>query len=723
MKNRSKHISAVCCLKLFLFTILFMPNVSFTQLCSLGEKEFQESINSLIWSAYTKADSTLNVVENLLVSNTCDNSEKGHLLNIKAIAYLVKGNYEKCIVTGHDMILLGKKINDPYLEAMGNSQISAGYINLEKYDKANKYAHEQISSLKKTKKRRETCWAYYNLSANLYNYFPDSLSKAINYLNIAETYVDSNDYNMRISLKTMSGLLHAETGHDELAKREFHAGLRFCELSNHNGTIASMYGTYATYLEEIDFDSSLIMYDLSNAYYEKDFILNGVSGNYLRMGDIYLQNSKLFKAIEMYKNCILYADLANSPVWKVSALEKTHQVYVKQNNYKDAYFTLKDYYRLKDSVSGIDIKNQIEKREIAFNYEKKAAADSVAFEKEKLIADAEIAEQNAELKAKRNQQYALFGGLTLVLLFAWFMFNRFKITSEQKKIIEGQKEIVELAHHELKEKNQEILDSITYAKRIQSAILPPNKLVKEFLEESFVLYLPKDIVAGDFYWMESVKSVSQTSETKDKVLFAAADCTGHGVPGAMVSVVCNNGLNRSVREFGLTDPGQILDKTRELVIQEFEKSEDEVKDGMDISLVSIEYNSEMKTDEKETIRQVKWAGANNPLWVIRGNTGELEEIKANKQPIGKYSDPHPFTSHSLELKSGDKIYIFTDGYQDQFGGAKGKKFKSSNLKELLVSIRDQNMDNQKEIIYRTFQDWKGTLEQIDDICIIGVSIS
>ena len=159
--------------------------------------------------------------------------------------------------------------------------------------------------------------------------------------------------------------------------------------------------------------------------------------------------------------------------------------------------------------------------------------------------------------------------------------------------------------------------------------------------------------------------------------FAAADCTGHGVPGAMVSVICNNGLNRSVREHQLTTPGEILDKTREIVIQEFEKSEEEVKDGMDIALCSISNNI------------LKYAGANNPLWIIRNN--ELIEIKANKQPIGKFDFSKPFDTHEFTLEKGDSIYVFSDGYPDQFGGIKGKKYKSSNFKKLLLSIQDKSM--------------------------------
>ena len=247
------------------------------------------------------------------------------------------------------------------------------------------------------------------------------------------------------------------------------------------------------------------------------------------------------------------------------------------------------------------------------------------------------------------------------------------------------------------EKSQEITDSIQYAKRIQSAILPSSKVIDEFLKDSFVLYKPKDIVAGDFYWLEA---------KEDRILFAAADCTGHGVPGAMVSVVCNNALNRSVREHGLTDPGEILDKTREIVIQEFEKSEDEVMDGMDIAICSLIGN------------KLEYAGAHNPLWIVRN--GILLETKANKQPIGKFDNLLPYTTHSFVLEKGDTIYIFSDGYSDQFGGEKGKKYKSGNFKKFLLSIQENSMDKQLAMLNEEFEKWRGSIEQIDDVCVIGI---
>lgn len=266
------------------------------------------------------------------------------------------------------------------------------------------------------------------------------------------------------------------------------------------------------------------------------------------------------------------------------------------------------------------------------------------------------------------------------------------IYKTKNKTIQAQKELIEEAH-------QEIKDSIVYAKRIQTAILPPKGLLNKALKNHFVYYKPKDVVAGDFYWLESDVGVE---------FFAAADCTGHGVPGAMVSVVCNNALNRSVREFGLTIPGKILDKTREIIIEEFEKAEEDVKDGMDICLCAKRGMS------------LQFAGAHNSLWLFR--KGELIEYKGDKQPVGKFAACSEFTTHTIALEPDDTFYILTDGFVDQFGGEKGKKFKPKNLKELLFSIQDKPIQEHKQILDDAFEKWKGDLEQVDDVCVIGVRV-
>jgi serine phosphatase RsbU (regulator of sigma subunit)/nucleotide-binding universal stress UspA family protein len=295
---------------------------------------------------------------------------------------------------------------------------------------------------------------------------------------------------------------------------------------------------------------------------------------------------------------------------------------------------------------------------------------------------------------------------------------------KKNDVLHEQNVLIEQSHQEISAKQKEITESLSYAKRIQNAILPSPHVTKKYLDNSFILYKPKDIVAGDFYWLEHV------GET---VLFAAADCTGHGVPGAMISVVCNNALNHAVREHALTEPGLILDTARRIIVQEFEKSSDgethddpienpsneiaikepilkdaAIKDGMDIALCSLKGN------------ELKYAGALNPLWIIR--QGKVIETKGDKQPIGKFDNPFPYTTHTFDLQKGDTFYIFSDGYADQFGGEKNKKFKTRAFRELLLSIQDKSMSDQKAIINESFETWKGDQEQVDDVCIIGVRI-
>jgi ABC-type amino acid transport substrate-binding protein/serine phosphatase RsbU (regulator of sigma subunit) len=291
--------------------------------------------------------------------------------------------------------------------------------------------------------------------------------------------------------------------------------------------------------------------------------------------------------------------------------------------------------------------------------------------------------------------------------------NSFNEISEQKKIIEL--------------KSDEVMDSIKYAKRLQDAILPPLDIVDQKFEKNFIYYQPKDIVAGDFYWMESVTFEGTGNEVN---FIAAADCTGHGVPGAMVSVVCSNALDQSVLQYMLRDPGKILDKTTDLVIERFDRSREEVKDGMDIAMVSIE-----KLNENQS--KIRFAGAYNNLWItseredlgIRSIVMESEfseeklfEIKANKQPIGKYEYSVPFKTTEIILEKGDRLYLASDGYADQFGGEKGKKFKTKNFKELILRTTCLALAAQKSVLIEEFEKWKGDFEQLDDICIIGIEI-
>ncbi|MEZ4937042.1 MAG: SpoIIE family protein phosphatase [Crocinitomicaceae bacterium] len=276
------------------------------------------------------------------------------------------------------------------------------------------------------------------------------------------------------------------------------------------------------------------------------------------------------------------------------------------------------------------------------------------------------------------------------------------IVKERTAEIAKQNEVLAEQKDEIELKNQDILDSIKYAKRIQDSILPPEERLNTMFTDYFVLFKPKDIVSGDFYWAEKIDG---------KSLFAAVDCTGHGVPGAMVSVVGNNGLNRSVKEFNLRSPGAILDQLREIVIEAFNAQNNmDVKDGMDIALCSIDYEN----------LKLEYSGANNPCVIIRD--GEIIETRPDKQPIGQFINKTPFTNTVVDLQKGDTIYVYSDGYVDQFGGDKGKKLKSRPFKNLLLTIQDLPMDRQREKLDNLFEEWRGNYEQIDDVCVFGVKI-
>ena len=329
--------------------------------------------------------------------------------------------------------------------------------------------------------------------------------------------------------------------------------------------------------------------------------------------------------------------------------------------------------------------------------------------------------------------YVLF---TIFILFILVQWRTFKLKKRQKKLendinlatneIKSQKIEVEQQKEVIEETHKEITDSINYAKRLQDAILPSINDIDKYIPENFILFKPKDVVSGDFYWMETIKA-NKTKENFNTILIASADCTGHGVPGALVSIVCSNALNRTVNEFNIIEPAEILNKTRDLVIETFAKSGEEVKDGMDIALCSISNNS------------VTFSGANNPLWIVRkteliteeqkqarstfiDNEYSLIEYKANKQPIGLYEGMKPFTQKEIKVYKGDVLYFFTDGYADQFGGVKGKKFKYKPFKKLLLKHHYKSMPEQKKYINNAFEEWKGDLEQIDDVCIIAIKI-
>lgn len=324
--------------------------------------------------------------------------------------------------------------------------------------------------------------------------------------------------------------------------------------------------------------------------------------------------------------------------------------------------------------------------------------------------------QKQELKQQMFYVYILVGGVLMLLLFAIFIFRSFQqkkkaniLLEKQSQEIAAQKSEIELKSREIEQKNIETEQSIHYARRIQHAILPPENEIKKYLDEFFILYKSKDIVSGDFYFFSDKRS------SENRVYIASVDCTGHGVPGAFMSMIGYEKLKDAVDIAHA--PGRILSELNKGVKEALRQSEDanSTRDGMDLSICAIPVK---RKGEKTTIH---YAGANRPLWIIRNESNKVEEIKATKVAIGGLTkDEQEFDEHEVLLEKGDTIYLFSDGYADQFGGPKKKKLMTGKFKDILLSIQGKNLSEQKEYLKSFMEEWTAGVEQVDDILVIGI---
>ncbi len=310
-------------------------------------------------------------------------------------------------------------------------------------------------------------------------------------------------------------------------------------------------------------------------------------------------------------------------------------------------------------------------------------------EKEKVI-DTQFNELEFKSKTIKAQRNLIIVALVSLILILGLLFILLRINKQRRQALV----IIE-------DKNQNIQDSLNYAKEIQNAMLPRPAFIEKTFTKHFVLFKPKDIVSGDFYWMESAE---------DRVYFSVADCTGHGVPGALMSIICSYALTKVVKELDEREPSKILDMTADLLKMYFSRTEETLYDGMDLSLICIDKKS------KELI----YSGAHNPLFYFKD--GVLNVIMADKQPIGIFEKRQPYVQHKLPLNTLENIYLFSDGFADQFGGPNNKKFSKGKFKKLLLSVQDEPMENQLRIIEKALDDWKEGVEQTDDICIAGIDI-
>jgi serine phosphatase RsbU (regulator of sigma subunit)/Tfp pilus assembly protein PilF len=737
-----------------IFFLLFITNVSVAQydidsLWNVWEDKTQpdsnrvKAINNYSWYGYlfTQPDSAFYFAQIAYDFEKSINDEKSMVQSsyIQGISYYLRGEFENAIERYTEALTISTRIGFNKGAAQAQNGMGVVYQKSGNYTKSLENYESSLKNYKKINDLAGTASVLGNMG--IIHKIQGNYVKAIEYYNDGlKLHAESGDKQGVSSTLNNLGIIYYEQKDYEKAIEHYEGSLKLDrETDNVHGEALTLNNMGTLYLEIKDYENALSYFNDALMIEKKIDDKLGVSASMFNIANVYQNQKNYSKAMSIYKDCLKLRNEIGDKKGKAETLISIGEIYyhkkkytaAKQSNFEaltiaqdvgsandiknaafNLYETLKSlndnsnalemyelYITMKDSIDSEENQKEIFRHEFKITYEKQAAADSVKTAEEKKVTDAQIAFSNAQLEKEQTQRYSLYGGLILLIIFGGFTYNRFRVSQKQKDLIEKQKSIVDQAFNTLEEKNTEIMDSIKYAKRIQTAILPPDKLVQKAFKNSFVLYKPKDIVAGDFYWLEHKHNL---------ILFAAADCTGHGVPGAMVSVICNNGLNRSVREHGLTDPGEILDKTREIVIGEFEKSDEEVKDGMDIALCTLQNNT------------LQYSGAHNPLWIIRDN--ELIEIKADKQPIGKYLNQQAYQTHTVELLKNDTIYIFSDGYADQFGGENNKKFKTKNFKKLLLSIQNHDMSKQKQLLEEAFNNWRGDLEQLDDVCILGVRV-
>lgn len=425
----------------------------------------------------------------------------------------------------------------------------------------------------------------------------------------------------------------------------------------------------------------------------------GKSFSYRTAAEIYKSIGNTRKSIEFANKSLSISILTGQQAGIKKASNLLYMDYKEIGNLPQALEMHELYMDTKDSLAKMDAEEELYKYEVDKEYELKKQADSIKHADEILIQQAENLAKEEQLKSEKQQRTGLLVIVGLVLVSLGFVFVQLRKTRAQKVVIEGQ-------HEKLNESHREITDSINYAKRIQDALMTSALYIKDVLPESFILFNPKDVVSGDFYWVYR--------SPKGQIYFTVADCTGHGVPGAFMSMIGTSLLNEFIIENNIEDTAEVLTKMRAQIIKSLDQKglEGENKDGMDMALC--------KYDPKKGT--VQYSGAYNPLIHISKN--QINQLKGDSQPVGLHTGKKlPFTNKEIQVAKGDMLYIYSDGFPDQFGGEKGKKYLSGKFKKFLLSISDKPIEEQNTLIKEEFTNWIGDHEQIDDVCVMGIRIT
>lgn len=666
------------------------------------------------------------------------------------LIYLYTGNNSEALNIFKGLLKLGEVFKDSILIGKALNSIGNTLFEQGNYTDAQKYFLISVKIGIKLNDKISTAIDYQSLG-NCY-VKQGRYAEGLKYLLLAGKYLEEGGDKLGVAgVKVNVGNIFNEQGDFKAALKHFSEALRvgkqFESAEIINGCNSGMAMTY--YLMG-DYQKSVLYFVENLKLAEKINNKTNIAAALSNIGSVYKEFGKYDEALSYFSNAIKVANeigdvscLAtayyNSGIAKLNlnkALDGKQMIekalginkeigtidgikYCYRGmsiadsllgNYKEAFKNYKLYVFYRDSLFNEEATKKIVEVQMQSKFDKKQTADSLKAEEVRLVNE-------AKFKEERTQRFALYGGLIIVLAFSIFIFNRFKVTQKQKQIIESQKVVVEEQKYLVEEKHKEITDSINYAERIQRSFMATKEMLDNNLHDYFVLFKPKDVVSGDFYW--------STVLSNGNFILATADSTGHGVPGAIMSLLNITSLEKAI-EKGASLPSTILQHTRETIIERLKKdgSVDGGKDGMDCSLCMYDF-SKLK---------LYVSSANNPVWIVRQNASikhEISgtnnsvviEIKADKMPVGKHDKQNsPFTLHEIQLQKGDVVYTLTDGYPDQFGGEKGKKFLSKNLREMLLSNSHLLMTNQKNILEDALKNWIGNLEQVDDITVIGIRV-
>jgi len=461
--------------------------------------------------------------------------------------------------------------------------------------------------------------------------------------------------------------------------------------------------------------------NLASRLYEEIENSHGLGFIYWRLGELKSLIGQNDSAIHYFNEALNIAEENEYINILIDIHSSRSSVYANNEDFQNAYMARLTFDSLTKKVFSETKSEQIANLKIRYGYD---------------LQTAELDKALVEIKGKKVQTKFAFVGTSLVLVLLIVALRAYQLKRKDNRLLALQKERIAFKNSNLREQNDEILaqrdeielqrdsifqqkeridqqktaltDSIQYAKRIQSAILPPETYFTELLNENFILYKPRDIVSGDFYW---IKQVNQY------IVLVAADCTGHGVPGAFMSMLGMSYLNEIVQRREITQANHVLNELRNQIKLSLRQhgQRDESKDGIDMAICVLDLKS----------MKMQYAGANNPLYLIMDAKGtpELSEIKADRMPLGYYQGKDiSFVNHDIKLDMGDTFYMFSDGFIDQKGGKDNKKFMSKNFKNLLLEIHDQSMNDQKEILNKTLLEWMGDNSQMDDILVVGVRV-